>query len=239
MPAFSRAIELGVDALEMDAHLSVDGEVFISHDSSGSRMCGVDAEIKSSVATNIRSWDAGSQFHDSSGNRSFAGIGIKLPTLDEVLAEFPDVIINLDLKQESPSMVDATVSVINKHRAANRVVLASFSLRTLLAVRRSGYQGATGLCRAELLTFVSTPRWLYRRLPLRGEAAQLPHQMGPIDVGNHYVIDKCHAVGIRADFWTVNDPQRAIELLNLGADGIMTDDPAALVEPFQRWRESS
>jgi glycerophosphoryl diester phosphodiesterase len=43
-------------------------------------------------------------------------------------------------------------------------------------------------------------------------------------------------MGIRVDFWTINDPAEARRLLELGADGIMTDDPAAIAPVFDRYK---
>ena len=43
------------------------------------------------------------------------------------------------------------------------------------------------------------------------------------------MIRRCHALGLQVDYWTVNEPALARSLVDLGADGIMTDDPAAIV----------
>jgi glycerophosphoryl diester phosphodiesterase len=63
----------------------------------------------------------------------------------------------------------------------------------------------------------------------RGDAAQLP-----VSLGKQWVVDRAHARGLRVDFWTVNDAATARRLLALGADGIMTDDPAAVAPAFGR-----
>jgi glycerophosphoryl diester phosphodiesterase len=43
---------------------------------------------------------------------------------------------------------------------------------------------------------------------------------------------KCHSLGLRVDYWVVDDPAEAKRLLDLGADGIMTNDPAAIRPVF-------
>jgi glycerophosphoryl diester phosphodiesterase len=48
------------------------------------------------------------------------------------------------------------------------------------------------------------------------------------------VIAKLHALGLKVDFWTINDPDEATRLVALGADGIMTDDPARVVPAVRR-----
>jgi glycerophosphoryl diester phosphodiesterase len=57
-----------------------------------------------------------------------------------------------------------------------------------------------------------------------GKAAQLP-----LSLAQPWVIRRCHALGLRVDYWTVNEPALAQSLVEMGADGIMTDDPATIV----------
>jgi glycerophosphoryl diester phosphodiesterase len=57
-----------------------------------------------------------------------------------------------------------------------------------------------------------------------GKLAQLP-----LSLAKQWVIQRCHSLGLRVDYWTVNDPELAKALVAMGADGIMTDDPAAIV----------
>ena len=57
-----------------------------------------------------------------------------------------------------------------------------------------------------------------------GTVAQLP-----VWLARRWVVERCHALGLRVDFWTVNDPAQARHIAALGADGIMTDDPATIV----------
>jgi glycerophosphoryl diester phosphodiesterase len=49
-------------------------------------------------------------------------------------------------------------------------------------------------------------------------------------------LDRCRALGIRADFWVVNDPDDARRLLAAGATGVMSDDPARLAPVFEEFR---
>jgi glycerophosphoryl diester phosphodiesterase len=236
MESFARALEIGADALEMDGHLTTDGHVVISHDPAAARMCGVEGRFRDCRLEEVRGWDAGYGFTDGDGGRPFAGRGLRVPTLDEVLAEFPDVFINLDLKQVRPSMVEAVIDVVTRRGAAERVLLASFSLITSLTIRRAGYPGLTALPRAEIAALLAIPPALLRPLPWRGQAAQVPTRFGPIDLAGPRFVSRCRALGIRLDYWTINDPAEARRLLEAGADGIMTDDPAGLIETFRRWR---
>ena len=74
---------------------------------------------------------------------------------------------------------------------------------------------------------------LWRQLPFTGTAAQVPVNAGRIRFDRATFIAKCHSIGLRVDFWTVDDAAQAARLLELGADGIITNDPRALRPLFQ------
>ena len=140
---------------------------------------------------------------------------------------FPGVPINVDLK------VDAAVpavALLKKLGAEEQVTLASFRSSTLRKVRALGYRGPTSLGRSEVARLLSLPA-VAQKGPLAppGKAAQLP-----ISLAQPWVIRRCHALGLRVDYWTVNEPALATSLAALGADGIMTDDPAAIVPALRR-----
>jgi glycerophosphoryl diester phosphodiesterase len=229
MVSFKKALAYGADALEMDAHLTSDGHVVVCHDEDGLRMCNVRGAIAKTVLRDVQSWDAGWGFAGPDGGRPFAGGGHKIPTLVEVLAEFPGIPINVDLKAESPALVDAFLKVVRGRREEERVVAASFHRSNLKRLRRQFYAGPTALAQSEVLELLSMPAFLWRRLPNHGTAAQLPTKAGPLRLASRPIVKHCHAAGVRVDFWTVNDPDEARRLVALGVDGIMTDDPGKVV----------
>lgn len=226
LPAFHRALELGADALETDAWLTRDGQVVLSHDGDGRRMAGVGRAFAQATLEEVRRWDAGWGFVDARGGRPFAGQGIRVPTLEELLVELPGVPVNVDVKQRWPDMVPAVLDVVRRCRAEDRVLLASFSSATLRRIRRLGYRGPTGMGRGEVARLALLPGPLVRRLPPRGARAQVPTRAGGVPLASRRFLDLCHGLGIAVDYWTVNEPAEALRLADLGADGIMTDDPA-------------
>ena len=235
LPSFRRALELGADALEMDVHMTADGAIVVSHDANTARMAGVALELRRAELAEVKRLDVGYGFVDGAGARPFLGKGYRIPTFEEVLAEFPDVVINVDLKQSRPSIVAPLLALLRRAGAEERAQLASYSLATLLEVRARGYRGTTALSRTEVFGLLLLPRQLITRLPLVGSAAQLPPRAGPLNLSRPELIAKCHELGMRVDFWTVNDPEQARRLLESGADGIMSDDPAAIVPLFDDW----
>lgn len=236
MQSFRRALELGADVLETDVHLSADGHVVISHDPDCRRMAGVPLALRRARLDEIRALDAGHGFLDAQGKRPFVGKGCRIPTFEEALVELPGVRFNVDIKQPGLRTVRAILALIRRLNAADRVVLASFHLSTLLAVRGMGYEGRTGLAQPEVATLLLAPRVAFRAMPLKGQMVQIPTRSGPIKLATPAFIQKCHDLGLQVDFWTINDPAEARRLLAMGADGIMTDDPAAMAPVFQELR---
>jgi glycerophosphoryl diester phosphodiesterase len=153
-----------------------------------------------------------------------------VPRFEELLANF-SVHINVDIKDD-PAAVDPMLELVRRYRAEERVTIACFASGPILAVRRKGYGGETALSQTEVGTLLALPAVLWRQLPFTGTAAQVPVHQGPIRFDRSTFIAKCHNLGLRVDFWTVDDRTEAARLLELGADGIMSNDPAALKPLF-------
>jgi glycerophosphoryl diester phosphodiesterase len=226
MLAFARAVEIGVDALETDVHLTRDGHLVIAHDESAARTTGARWAWADLDLADARRLDAGWGYVAPDGTRPFAGKGITVPTFEELLDAFPDMHINVDLKGERA--VAAMLELLRRKRADHRVTLASFQLRTLVEVRRRGYAGETALSQNEVASLLGLPAVLWRQLPFTGTAAQVPTHAGRIRLDRAAFIAKCHSLGLRVDYWTIDDRDEAARLLQLGADGIMTNDPSAI-----------
>jgi glycerophosphoryl diester phosphodiesterase len=207
LPAFRRAIELGADALETDVHLTADGVLVTSHDPDGARVFARPSRIAACAWAEVRRWG--------------------IPSLEEVVTSFPGVPINVDLKVDAAA---SAVALLRQLGAEEQVTLASFQSSTLRKVRALGYRGPTSLGRSEVARLLSLPA-VAQKGPLAppGDAAQLP-----ISLAQPWVIRRCHALGLRVDYWTVNEPALATSLAALGADGIMTDDPASIVPALRR-----
>jgi len=232
MLAFERAVELGVDAIEMDVHLTRDDQLVVVHDESALRTTGASLAWADLDLADAQRLDAGWGFIAADGTRPYAGQGVSVPLFEDVLDAFPHQRINVDIKGDRA--VDVMLDLLRRKQAEDRVTLASFALRTLVQIRRRGYGGDTGLSQTEVVSLMSLPALLWRQLPFTGTAAQVPVKAGPVHFDRPAFIAKCHSLGLRVDFWTIDDRAEAQRLLELGADGIMTNDPAALRALFPR-----
>jgi glycerophosphoryl diester phosphodiesterase len=231
LPAFQRALELGCDALEMDVHVTRDGHMIVAHDDDALRMCGVAVAWDQLDLEEARRLDAGWGFLAPDGTRPFAGKGISAPLFSDVLDTYRDCHINVDIKGERA--VDLMLQLVHERGAEDRVTIASFQTKTLIDVRRKKYSGETGLAQGEVIALVTLPAILWRQLPWTGNAAQLPTHQGPVRFDRAPFIAKCHSVGLRVDYWVIDDATEAARLLELGADGIMTNDPKQIAHLFR------
>jgi len=224
LEAFARALELGANAIETDAHMTRDGRVVLCHDSSGERVAGVPIAIQDATLEEVRTWNIGARFTEASRREPRT---YRMPTLNEALDAFPDAFFNIDVKPVAPGMVPAVLQILREARATDRVRIASFSARNLRRARALGH-GILGMAPADLAKVMLLPRTLATRLPIAGDAAQVPERAWGITFASTRAIDRLHACGLRVDFWTIDDPGRANELVAMGADGIVTNDVCAI-----------
>lgn len=215
MEAFARAVELAVDVIETDAHVTRNAQVVLAHDDDGRRMANDPRFIRDCTFNEVRRWDVGR--------------GCRVPSLDEVLRAFPTMRFNIDAKEPDLAAVDRIMEVVRGAGAEDRVQLSSFYAKNLRRIRARGWRGGTGLGRSEVIRLLAQPG--YRPA---GDLAQVPVQLGPLRFDRPSFLEKAHRLGLRVDFWVVNDPAVAARLCALGADGIMTDDPARIVPAVRR-----
>lgn len=224
LEAFERGLALGASAIETDGHMTVDGRIVLAHDPTGQRMAGVAARIRESTLSDVRRWDVGTTFRDRDGQR--ASRPYRVPTFEEALAAFPQAFFNIDAK--APEMVPNLVRLVQRAGAEGRVRIASFQTSTLKRARALGWEGSLGLGGGDLARAMFVPGRVLRSLGMRGDAAQVPERAYGIQFASSRTIARLHELGLRVDFWTIDDPSRARALVGLGADGIVTNDPRAV-----------
>ena len=227
--AFERALADGANALEMDVHCTADGHFVVFHDRDGLRTVGVGDLVAESTLRQVKRWDPGVGFVDAEGRRPFVGRGLEVPTVADVLETFKDVPLSIDLKPPSRAAVPRFLELLARHGAERRVTICSFHERVTAAVRALGYPGRTALTRLEVAALWTLPLSLCRRL-VRGQSFQVPQRAGPLRLDRRRLMRRCSNLGLRADFWVINDPGRAQALVTGGATGVMTDNPAPIVE---------
>lgn len=217
LEAVRRCVDLGYRYIETDVHLSKDGEVIAVHDPTLDRTTDARGRIRD------LGWDEIS--------RARIGGTATIPRLHDLLDEFPDLRFNIDAKV--PDVVVPLVQLIQSRgdEAADRICLASFSdarlrrMRTLTHGRVATSMGQGEVARLRAMSMMRTSTRLAR---FRAQAAQVPVGIGRVRVVDRRFVETAHSLGIKVHVWTIDDPQEMVRLLDLGVDGIMTDEPQVL-----------
>jgi glycerophosphoryl diester phosphodiesterase len=219
---------MGSPYLELDVRVTLDGEVVVIHDETADRTTNGSGSVRRMNLGELRLLDAGHWFCPAGEcDYPFRGLGIRVPTLSQVLETFPHAMVNIEVKQGEPPMEEALREVLVRHGALERVLLASENAEILTRVReRFGTRVATGISREEGIRFA---RWVLggRKgdLQMGGQALQIPERLAGRDYITSDFIRAAHDLGLEVHVWTVNDPVRMRNFVEMGADGVMTDFP--------------
>jgi glycerophosphoryl diester phosphodiesterase len=220
--AFRAAYQAGFRYIETDAHATSDGVAVLSHDPM------LDRTTDGSGLISAHTWKEITQVHDESGNC--------LMRVDDVLAEFPDVVFNIDAKEDNVAM--PLVDAIRRTHAQTHVCVASFSEKRLDRIRYAmptltTSLGVTATARMVIATHVANPLrgQLLRAVPGPADGAQavqVPLVSRHIPVLTQKFVQIAHAHQLAVHAWTINDLDQADLLVSWGVDGIITDQPTAM-----------
>ncbi|MFQ5434029.1 MAG: glycerophosphodiester phosphodiesterase [Anaerolineae bacterium] len=236
MAAFSNAMTLGVDVLEMDIHLTADGEIVVMHDDTVDRTTNGTGAIKEMTLAQIKALDAGDYWTDDDGRtHPYRGQGITVPTLREVFEAFPDMPMNIEIKQKEPPMVEPFCALIREYGMADRVLAASFHPEAMTAFRETCPEVATSMVEDEIRPFfVLNLAFVGGVYAFPGEALQVPEYSGNLHVVTPRFVRTAQRQNVAVHVWTVNDPADMQRMLELGVDGIITDRPDLLLDVLGR-----
>jgi glycerophosphoryl diester phosphodiesterase len=225
LESFRQAVKVGVDALELDVHVTADGHVVVIHDPTLDRTTDASGRVDRLRLSVIRQADAGAKFTKDRGvSRPYVGKGITVPTLDEVMEEFPVMPLLIEIKTKAAS--HATRDVIDRHAAKTRCIVASFDEGAMTSFAGTGIaQGGSRRDTAGLL-WRATLRVPIRRVSFNVLCMPPNHRGVPLPVGGYVSI--LEPLGVPVHCWTIDDPREAQRLRRLGVRGIISNDPAAI-----------
>lgn len=212
LASFSRALEMGVDAIELDVHLSQDGEVVVIHDEQLERTTNGRGLVRDHTLVSLKSLDAG-----VSSGRDFQGETI--PTLEEVfelLADRVPLIIEIkNLPMPHAEIESRVLDVAASANALQRIQIISFDHPTIKRVRDLNADVATGLIYVGRLL---DPVALARQA---GASALCPHwtSIQAMDVR------LAHQAGVSIHAWATSDAGTIRRLASLDVDSVATNDP--------------
>ncbi len=232
MAAFQRAVDAGVEYIELDVHASEDGQVMVIHDSTIERTTnGLGAVNDYSLAA-LQQLDAGYRFSSDAGKTlPFRASDVIIPSLQEVLRSFPSVKFTVEIKPSDPPIEEPVIAVIKDCGKADDVIIASEHDAVLARVRRLAPALPTNFGYSEVADFiqrVATGQLDGYQPP--GQALQIPPAYQNIPLVTEQTVAAAHQLDVEIHVWTINEPHEMRSLLALGVDGVMSDFPARLLE---------
>ena len=253
MYALDRSMRLGSDMLELDIHTSSDGELIVIHDGTVDRTTNGSGSVYEMTLAEIQALDAGHNTVPGEGTaqgrpeadypfrgvrlgekpppRPFRSRDFRIPTLGEVMAKYPKVPTNIEIKGASDDDVasflrnaEALAAYLNDLGRTDGIVVASFNDAALARF----HELAPEIDTAPAVAAVAAYKFGGVQPPEGTKVFQVPIEFGGVTVTDQAFVDRVHADGYAIHNWTINDAPTMKELLAWGVDGIMTAEPARL-----------
>lgn len=215
LASFELAVRQGADGIELDVHLTADGEVVVCHDHTVNRTTDGQGRIDQMTVEQIKRLDAGCRY-----NERFRGQ--RIPLLSEVFAAMPaHVMINVEIKcGYSGKLSERLLELLAAYGRLETTVLSSFSHKVLHRLKQD-----EPAIRVGLLYVADLVRHTALAETAGMEVYSLhPHyqSIGPEDVAE---AKRC---GLHVYPYTINEPEQLRQAVQAGCSGIITDFPARL-----------
>ena len=216
--AFSDAISVGADFIELDVQQTRDGVLVVMHDSNLKRTTGVNKDIWDVDYADIQNLDAGSWFDPAYANA-------RIPTLEETL-QFVDKRAKLNIeikptKHGSDTLEQDVAELITRYQYTDACYVTSFSYGSLKKVKEANPEIRTG----------------YLMSVAYGQFYSLKYadafSLNKVFVTSQ-VVNAAHQQGKQIFAWTVNSMSEVRSLCNLHVDSIITDNPVMVQNVISR-----
>jgi glycerophosphoryl diester phosphodiesterase len=221
MEAYRLAVEAGADAIELDVHLSQDGQMALIHDDTVDRTTDSVGRVDGFDMAGLRRLDAGARFTAADGSTPFAGKGLKIPTLPEVLDWLPDgvgLVVEIKARAAVPSVIEALRGC--PVREQGRASVISFDEASIDEAHALDPDLPTGYLLVPYQPLDPALRWAVEH----GHTAVHPWE-GDLGLDPAPALSQAMAYGRQLGCYVVNDPDRMKHLAVFGLWGFVTDVP--------------
>jgi glycerophosphoryl diester phosphodiesterase len=229
LASFQLALTQGADGIELDIHLSKDGEIMVCHDPTIDRTTNGNGYIVEMDAAEIKRYDAGGWFSEQYA-------GERIPTLAEVFDLVPEhIMINIEIKYAYQGQLETQLlDFLRKRNRLDHVVISSFDHKCMQRIKEAEPSVNIGLLYvANLLDHAGYAKTLSDVYSIH------PHYqlIEKADVLN------AKAAGLRTYPFTINVEEDFRKMLEFGVSGIITDFPARLFHLLKQtnvpeWKQS-
>jgi glycerophosphoryl diester phosphodiesterase len=232
LPAFLRAIEQGVDAIELDVHVTADDIPVVMHDPTVARTTSGEGPIAAMSWRKLRGLDAGARFTSDGGTTyPYRDQGIRVPSVEEVLAAVPpDLPLVVEVKAMHAQW--PLRRVLERFNAHPRCIIASFEAAALGAFSEPPF--VRGASQRDVMRLMA--RTLCgigpRRVPYQAIFPPNRYRGSTAHLG--VIVRAARRLGIPVHVWTVDDPREARRLWRFGVNGITSNAPRLILEERDR-----
>ncbi len=257
--AIGAAVDAGSTGIELDVHATADGQLVVCHDATVDRTTNGSGLIADMPFDALRTldnaywWAPGADVTPGLEPDGYPYRGrapddrrFRIALLEEVLEEYPGVVLNLDIKRTAPVVApyeQALAAMLRRFRRIDDVIVASFIDSATDAFSSFAPEIPTSAGTAAVAGFLQSVRAGETPAPLRHVALQVPARYGDVTLVDLPFVEVAHEQGLAVHVWTVEEEEEMERLCGLGVDGIITDRPTALVEVLNRlgsaWRVPS
>jgi glycerophosphoryl diester phosphodiesterase len=238
MFAFEKSVEIGADVLEMDAHITEDGQIVLMHDEEVDRTTDGTGLIEDLTLVELKDLDAAYDWSNDDGKTfPYRGQGIQVPTLDELFRQFPDMRYVIEIKLTETPIDKPLCNLIREHEVQENVMIASFHDEAMQNFRSTCPEIATSAARGEVTKFVLLGKIFLSGLIIpEYESIQPPYDPAEsmnIPIMTKRFVREAHARNVAVEPWTVNDSDLMKQYIEWGVDGIITDRPDLMIQVLQ------
>lgn len=224
LAGFKNAINLGVDMIEIDVHLSKDSNIIVMHDGKIDRTTNGSGEIKDMTLSEIKKYDAGSWFSEKFRDE-------RVPTLDETFNTINGkAILLIEIKdgdERYPGLEKKVVESIHKHNANEWTVVQSFNKNSILRIKKMDPSIITYYLVSSKFDdlYLSIAEKIKAGEKIEKQFDGIAPQYSHLDSAK---VEIMHRAGFKVFTWTVDDPKDMVEMININVDGIITNSPDKL-----------
>ena len=228
LPSFLRAIDQGVDAIELDVHVTADDVPVVMHDPTVMRTTSGDGAVAAMSWRRLRELDAGARFTpDGGATYPYRDRGVRVPSVEEVLATIPaDLPMLIEVKALHAQW--PLRRVLERFKAAPRCIVAAFEAGSLNAFLDPPF--TCGASRRDLLKLMGRTAVGLRPGQVPYRAICPPHEYYGVPVPIRLIVRGARHIGAPVHVWTVDEAALARRLWSQGVNGIISNAPSVILE---------
>lgn len=240
------ATDYKVDIVEFDLHITADGQLVLLHDDTVDRTSNArehfgykNVEVKDKTLAELKQLNFGENFRTLDGEYPYRGLrgeeipdNVRILTLDEILTYLKsmrgdDLNYIIEIKnggKDGERAMDILYTKMVEYDIVENTIVGTFQNNVTKYIDKHYPSLTRSASILEVLDFYYA--FLYGTKPnVKCNVLQVPKGLAMFNLGTKAFIDYAHHYDIAVQYWTINDPDDVRELIENGADAIITDNP--------------